>query len=871
VLLTWPLTGRARELGLVETALSDPDASGIVICGAAGTGKSRLAREALSSAASRGCVTHWIVGTSSARAVPLAAFTAWAQSGVSDTVQLLRGVIESVTAAPTAATVVVGVDDAHLLDDLSTFVVHQLVQRGVAKVVLTMRDGIPISVATQELWNAGEFDRVDLQPLPPEETTALLSARLGGSVDARAARRLWELTRGNVLYLRHIVEQEVADGRLETRHGSWQWVGDPVVPCGLVDLIESQIGCLPADVGTVMDALAVGEPIELSALRRIAGADAVEEADARGLITLNHLDTGGIDVVAAHPIYGEVRRRCAPPTRLMRLRGMVATELGAGEDHDDIRVVVRRATLILESDLTPDARLLVEAAQGAIWLADLSLADRLAEAAVRAGAGPEAQFLRAHALSWLSRGQEAEAVLADVAVTRLTDEDRARFTYLRASNMLWALGDSGRAKEIIDGASQIPRGQARNCVDALRAIYWFAMDRPEAATLPSKDVALDDLPAVVGTETAWALAAIAADAGRTAEAVAIADAGYTVASRCFDAPHMRFNIADAHVSALLLAGRIGEALDVAERVREQAADLPGAAQLLGAAVLGRAEHGAGRLGTACLLLGDAAEGLSASGHAIGWGYRYHVPRATALAMRGSTDEAAGALAAIGELRRPFRTLDYERSLSAAWVAAGQGAVTEAIATVVSAAEKTAASGQFAAEVLCLQTATQFGSRSCADRLAELEAIVEGPRVGIAARFAAAMRDGDGSELSSASKDFEEMGDLVAAVDAAAQAAVVYRHHDLRGSALTCAARADALARRCDGADTPALRQGRAPLPLTDREREIVSLLGQGLSNRDVAARLTLSVRTVEGHIYRAMTKTGTASRETLAALLPGPK
>ena len=48
------------------------------------------------------------------------------------------------------------------------------------------------------------------------------------------------------------------------------------------------------------------------------------------------------------------------------------------------------------------------------------------------------------------------------------------------------------------------------------------------------------------------------------------------------------------------------------------------------------------------------------------------------------------------------------------------------------------------------------------------------------------------------------------------------------------------------------------------------LLGEGLSNRDVAERLTLSVRTVEGHIYKAMTKTGTGSREELAALLRAP-
>ena len=58
------------------------------------------------------------------------------------------------------------------------------------------------------------------------------------------------------------------------------------------------------------------------------------------------------------------------------------------------------------------------------------------------------------------------------------------------------------------------------------------------------------------------------------------------------------------------------------------------------------------------------------------------------------------------------------------------------------------------------------------------------------------------------------------------------------------------------------------MSLTDREREIVTLIGAGLPNRDIAARLTISVRTVEGHIHNAMAKTGTSSREDLAALLP---
>jgi DNA-binding CsgD family transcriptional regulator len=867
VRVSWPLIGRREEMRLIGAAISASDVSGIVVSGASGVGKSRIARGALSAAASGGFATHWAVGTSSARTLPLGAFTAWAPSGVTDPVQLVRGVIESLIAAPAGTPVVVGVDDVHLLDDLSTFVLHQIVQRSAAKAVLTIRDGEPIPAAVQEIWAGGQFTWLDLQPLSREDTTELLSAALGGSVNPETASRLWKLTRGNVLYLRNIVEQEIASGRIAQQHGYWQWTGDAIMQRGLVELIESRIGALPTAVGAVIDALAIGEPIELTALRRITDPDAVEEADTRGLISLDHLDAS-TEVRVAHPLYGEVRRKRAPPTRLRRLRGLVATELAAAEDRDDIRVVVRRAALSLDSDLTPDADLLTKAAQGAIWLADLALADRLADAAVRAGAGPEAQLMRAHALSWLSRGQEAEAVLAGVPIiTQLTDRDRARFTYLRASNMLWALADPARAKELIDDASHTTAGRARSWIDALLTVYWFAMDRPDLATQVSKNLALDDLPAIVGTETAWALAAISADAGRTTDAVAIADAGYTVATRSFDAPHMRFNIADAHISALLLSGRVTDALDVADRVRQEAADLPGGAQLVGAAVAGRAALGAGRLDTACLLLEQAAGALSASGHAIGWGYRYHVPRATALAMRGSTGEAAAALAALDKLRRPFRSLHYERSISRAWLAANQGAVSEAITILLSAAERAAANGQFAAEVICLQTATQFGNRSSAPRLRELETIIEGPRVDLAARFAEALRGGDAAELAAVSEDFEHMGDLVAAVDAAAHAAITYRRQDLRGSALACSTRADALADHCGGITTPALRQASERLPLTDREREIVMLIGEGLSSRAVAERLTLSVRTVEGHIYKAMEKTGTSNRDELAALL----
>jgi DNA-binding NarL/FixJ family response regulator len=112
-----------------------------------------------------------------------------------------------------------------------------------------------------------------------------------------------------------------------------------------------------------------------------------------------------------------------------------------------------------------------------------------------------------------------------------------------------------------------------------------------------------------------------------------------------------------------------------------------------------------------------------------------------------------------------------------------------------------------------------------------------------------------------------MGDALAAADAAAQASSSHRRSGLRGSALTSSARAERLAKRCGDAVSPALATAKVALPFTRREHEIAKLLSHGLSNKDIAEATSLSVRTVEGHIYQASAKAGMSSRSELAALV----
>ena len=213
--------------------------------------------------------------------------------------------------------------------------------------------------------------------------------------------------------------------------------------------------------------------------------------------------------------------------------------------------------------------------------------------------------------------------------------------------------------------------------------------------------------------------------------------------------------------------------------------------------------------------------------------------------------------------------EIERFIAEAWTCAAEGATSQAISIVRDTASKECERGRPAWEVILLQTATQFGDPTTAERLAELTEHVQGPRAAAAAAHAAALAAGDGDGLVAASRRYEEFGDRLAALDAAAQAVITYRQAGLRGAAMNASATVERLAAECQGVHTPALRAAAAPQPFTARQREIILLAAQGLSNKEIADRLTMSKRSVEGHLFRASQRVGASNRDQLISILQG--
>jgi DNA-binding CsgD family transcriptional regulator len=249
-------------------------------------------------------------------------------------------------------------------------------------------------------------------------------------------------------------------------------------------------------------------------------------------------------------------------------------------------------------------------------------------------------------------------------------------------------------------------------------------------------------------------------------------------------------------------------------------------------------------------------------------YRFHLLRAQALARSGEVDAAETALRTAHAHRHPsYVYVESTGLLAQAWVAAARERLAEARRLARAAAQFAREHGQLAREVLYLQTAVQFDDITVTARLAELATLVEGPRAPLAARYARALVAEDAHELEEVSTGFESMGDLLAAADAAGQATTAHRRAGRRGSTMTAAARTGALALGCGGATSPAIVGSRHAVPFTQREREVAVLVAQGLTNREIAEAVSLSVRTVEGHIYRASCKAGVVGRSELAVMM----
>jgi DNA-binding CsgD family transcriptional regulator/MoxR-like ATPase len=856
---SWPLTGRDEEFGVIVELLESKEYQGVALAGSAGVGKSRLAREAAAAATNVGWSVRHVAATATGSSIPLGAFAQWTDDVEGAPLTLVHKVVGALTAGIDATRLLVVVDDAHLLDELSALVVHQLVLQRTATVIATIRSGQPAPAAVTALWKDGLLRRLELQPLSRAESDELLHHSLGLPPDLESADRLWRLTQGNVLFLRQLVEQEQRAGRLVDEDGWCTWFGSPDVSPSLIEVVEHQIGAIAESVRDVVDLVAVAEPVDRYCLMTLADPLAVEEAEQRELIR-----TSADAVYVGHPMYAEVRLKQCGALRLRRLRGLVASAM---KDGSGTANSVRRGLLWLESDLPPDPRVLASAAAAASSLLDFALAERLSRAADESGVGVETRVHLAYNLLMLQRGEDADEVIDSIATDEVSPSAFIDVVILRAANLLWTRRSPEESWRVIDEALEEATGARRCKLLAFRANQLALAARPAEVVQVMACVDYEELDSFGTTIGLCAETLALGELGKHREAVAKASACYRVMDTSEQSAFLGQPLVEFHAFALIVSGCINEAVEVADEHMRRSMEKPASAQKLAAAIVGMTALAAGDLPTAVRQL-PAESPAKADFVVANSFYRFAVLRAQVLARCGNVEEAEAALRAADAHRHPtYVYVESTRLLAEAWLAAARRRLSDARQLARRAADFARDHGQLAREVLCLQTAAQFDDVTVAGRLAELAAVVDGPRAPIALRYAQALGSDDAAELDRVSAAFESMGDLLAAADAAGQAATSHRLAGRSGSAMTAASHAGRLALACGGATSPAISAAGLVLPFTQREREIAVLVAQGLTNREIAKAVSLSVRTIEGHIYRASCKAGVTRRSSLADVM----
>ena len=778
----WPLLGREAELRYVAEAIAG-GRPGIVLVGSAGVGKTRLAREAVNRAEEGGSATAWVVATQASASIPFGPFAHLLPETLPPTISrlhLLRRIADMLSTRARGQHLVIGIDDAHLLDDASAALLHHLAPDGKFFLLATVRAGEEAPDSVRALWKDAGAQRLEVQALPEDLVGQLVSRALDGQVDGPTLARLWQASRGNVLFLRELLLAGQETNALRYVGGVWTWTGPMVVSPRLREVLDARLGSLQPDQAALMEVLAYAEPTSVSFLETLFSSSTLEAAERQGVVVVEK-DGRRLAVRLAHPLYGEsVRARC-PRLRARDIQRQLAAALeasGARRRDDLLRMVTAR----LESGESGHPELLVAGAHRALASFDLVLAERLARAAADAGGGVPAAHVLAQSL--LVQGKDGGEVLARIDQLETGAPERAITAQLRALGLL--LVGEGRSAEaealLLRAEGEIKDAALRDELRAVRAtVLFFSAQHAKAMA-----VASDILRPPSGNERACVQAAVVvvsclAEAGRGDEAVTIADR-WTEAVRRIPNP---LSVLPGSGLGILLAGKclalvMGGHLHQAEALtREEYRrnltqhDHEGTAMsalLSGVVALAR-----GRVQTAGQWFREAA-GLFRTPTSLNYLSACLAGMARAASLAGDRPTANAALAPADEFPTPL-TAAYEPfiTLSRAWVTVALGEVSRGRAIALGVADRAEEAGQYAVAVEALHDIARLGdARSVAPRLHGLASVMQGPLAPGCAVHAEALAAHDGKRLDQASAAFEAMGAQLLAAEAAAQAAAVYR-------------------------------------------------------------------------------------------------
>ena len=858
------MVGRAEELRFIADVIADPHRPGVLIAGPAGVGKTRLMHEVLD--ATDGCHIEWINASESLRPLPFGALAQLLPSNLHlvDPLDLLSVLGRHLQHRAAGQPVVLAVDDVHLLDGLTAGFIDYAANRGLATILLTLRSGSPVPDVLERLLRNGDLPRLELQAVSRSEFDQMLEQALDGIIEIASLNRMWEATRGNVLFARELIADVLEGGALRQNYGVWQWDGGVGSAPRLQEAVAARLEGLTDPQRRFVELLSIGEPLALATAERVSDDGVLLELERRGLIAVESNSSDRIRF--SHPLFGEALRAEMPPLLRRHLNRQLAHIL-QDETHRSPADLVKLAVVWRDSGERVDPTILAEAAQIANRLSDHLLAEDLAADALAQHATFLAQFELGWSLMHQHRYVEASDLLQPLVGSEPDDTARERLADAIALTIGMGLGRVDDALSLMTDVEHSAGPKASVMMQAQRAtLHAFHCQYDEAIALGRDAMRADDSDRVF-VRSLPSVASSLVMIGQTEEALALTEAGLGAAMRVRnELPRALGWAISSRCTALTFSGRITDALELFE-LFAPSPGLPAEVRSLSNIYLARLFLFQGKAASAARSLQEVPLDLRTDPSYGRWGLALLAEAEALLGHRAAAEAARSeSLSQQGTDRLAF-FVDERRSL--AWVHAQAGRLTDAVAELWTAADMARDRGQRCFELIILDDLLRLGEHHAAGRAQELSGHVQGSLGEAIGLHAGAVISGRGSDLESSALAFAAMSHALVASELWAAASVTYRREGLQARSTKAARKSHESAELCQGARVRPASVPDQVEPLSRRQREVALLAAQGATNVEVAHALSVSVRTVESHLYAVFAKLGLSAREELSAALTG--
>ncbi|MEN3343697.1 MAG: hypothetical protein V7635_273 [Arthrobacter sp.] len=885
--LRWSGLARNADAERVRNELLAPGRMGVVITGDRGVGKSLVGRTALAGLDSD-VYTLQLRSSGPGAATPYGclAFTLarLPQSSLGSPAAILHGITSLIRNDAAGRTCVILLDNAGALDELSTGVLLNLLQTRTARLIATVQRTTDLPPDFYWLITSGRLAEVRLANLTEVETLEVLQGVLGQRVSSALANQMHQLVGGSPTLLQAVVSEQIERGNLVLSGSVWTLLDEVVLDgrTALEDIVRARYARESPLAREVIDVLSCARTMPLARLARMYGPAVIADMEDAGQIVIDRTDRHLVSLGDRY--LGDIVRNWLSVERRLELRDKVPghQQHELGELTVEDLLAYAAWTHDCQAQLAPAHAL--AAASAAVKLFDPKFALKCAS-----GLNPgdrewaEGQLQKSAAYLQLGLPHQAMAALDDVSQTQvnaLGADAFAEFVAAKADCMAWLEDRAGMVPELIrqarsrlrelSGAGPAARpdelSRAALCLDLCEFNYLSfigdfqpMMERLKAAA--AADV--DDIDPVYRLRTSLILMEALCMTGKELEARTLMREIGGQMGECSHVPRIRENFAWRSFNVLLLSGHWRQSIDMLKDASGRAGHglHSGSAATDLAVGLAYVYAGRGYMALDPLLAAIAQLEVRSSLHSLRQAY---AAAAFAYAQTGNSMQASVYLDRARSADGPARfvissSTEFCMDMASRWLGD-----PEAKDRLVRSAEAHFKKGRYTLAGICMLGATVNGTAKDFHFMEDIAGLRQGPLAELSRTIAIGSRKKNAAIMLEAAEQAVALELDAVQARCAALAFDFAKAAGMTGTANVAYSMLESLSDSVPA--LPVLPRNKGPL-LTDRERQIATLAGNGVSNKDIALEIGISVRTVEGHLYQVFTKLGVSSRSDLLGLI----